>query len=113
MLDWIDQRIPVRFLTFFAVMALWVLSSLQFVVGQASLWWVLLLSGLVVVGIHDLQQTRHAILRNYPIIGHLRFLLEFIRPEVRQYFIEGDSDSVPFSRAQRSWVYARAIGDLD
>ena len=113
MLDWIDQRIPVRFLTFFAVMALWVLSSLQFVVGQASLWWVLLLSGLVVVGIHDLQQTRHAILRNYPIIGHLRFLLEFIRPEVRQYFIEGDSDSVPFSRAQRSLVYARAKGDLD
>ena len=113
MLEWIDQRIPVRFLTFFAVMALWVLSSLQFVVGQASPGWVLLLTGLVAVGIYDLQQTQHAVLRNYPILGHLRFLLEFIRPELRQYFIEGDNDAVPFSRAQRSLVYARAKGDPD
>jgi glutamate synthase domain-containing protein 2 len=65
------------------------------------------------VGISDLQQTHHAILRNYPIIGHLRFLLEFIRPELRQYFIEGDSEAVPFSRAQRSLVYARAKGESD
>jgi glutamate synthase domain-containing protein 2 len=113
MLEWIDQRIPVRFLTFFAVMALWVLSSLQFVVGQAGPGWVLLLTGLVAVGIYDLQQTQHAVLRNYPILGHLRFLLEFIRPELRQYFIEGDNDAVPFSRAQRSLVYARAKGDPD
>ena len=96
MLNWIDQRVPVRYLAFFAVVALWVLSALQLVVGQASLAWVLLLSVLVVVGVHDLQQTRHAILRNYPIIGHLRFLLEFIRPELRQYFIEGDGEAVPF-----------------
>lgn len=113
MLNWIDQRVPVRFLAFFVVVALWVLSALQLVVGQASLAWVLLLSFLVVVGIHDLQQTRHAVLRNYPIIGHLRFLLEFIRPELRQYFIEGDGDAVPFSRSQRSLVYARAKGEPD
>ncbi|MEY3408291.1 MAG: Glutamate synthase large chain [Pseudomonadota bacterium] len=113
MLNWIDQRVPVRFLAFFVVVALWVLSALQLVVGQASLAWVLLLSFLVVVGIHDLQQTRHAVLRNYPIIGHLRFLLEFIRPELRQYFIEGDADAVPFSRSQRSLVYSRAKGEPD
>jgi len=113
MLNWIDQRVPLRYLAFFAIVALWVLSSLQLVVGQVSLLWVLLLSVLVVVGIHDLQQTRHAILRNYPIIGHLRFLLEFIRPEVRQYFIEGDGEAVPFSRSQRSLVYARAKGESD
>ena len=113
MLNWIDQRVPVRFLAFFVVVALWVLSALQLGVGQASLAWVLLLSFLVVVGIHDLQQTRHAILRNYPIIGHLRFLLEFIRPELRQYFIEGDGEAVPFSRSQRSLVYARAKGESD
>ncbi len=113
MLNWIDQRLPLRFLAFFVIVILWVLSALQLVVGQASLLWVLLLSALVLVGISDLQQTKHAILRNYPIIGHLRFLLEFIRPEVRQYFIEGDSEAVPFSRAQRSLVYARAKGDSD
>ena len=113
MLNWIDQRVPVRFIAFFAIVALWVISALQLVVGQVSLLWVLLLTGLVVLGVHDLQQTRHAILRNYPIIGHLRFLLEFIRPELRQYFIEADGDAVPFSRSQRSLVYARAKGESD
>ena len=113
MLNWIDQRVPVRYIAFFGTVALWVISALQLVVGQASLLWVLLLTGLVVLGVHDLQQTRHAILRNYPIIGHLRFLLEFIRPELRQYFIESDHDAVPFSRSQRSLVYARAKGESD
>ena len=113
MLNWIDQRLPLRFLAFFAIVLLWVLSALQLVVGQASFLWVLLLSALVVVGISDLQQTHHAILRNYPIIGHLRFLLEFIRPELRQYFIESDNEAVPFSRSQRSLVYARAKGESD
>ena len=113
MLNWIDQRLPLRFLAFFAIVVLWVLSALQLVVGQASFMWVLLLSALVLVGISDLQQTHHAILRNYPIIGHLRFLLEFIRPELRQYFIESDNEAVPFSRSQRSLVYARSKGDSD
>ena len=113
MLNWIDQRVPVRFVAFFAVVALWVLSALQLAVGQASFLWVLLLTGLVALGVYDLQQTSHAILRNYPIIGHLRFLLEFVRPELRQYFIEGDHDAVPFSRSQRSLVYARAKGQTD
>jgi glutamate synthase domain-containing protein 2 len=113
MLNWIDQRVPVRFVAFFAVVALWVLSALQLAVGQASFLWVLFLTGLVVLGVYDLQQTGHAILRNYPIIGHLRFLLEFVRPELRQYFIESDHDAVPFSRSQRSLVYARAKGQSD
>lgn len=64
-------------------------------------------------GVHDLRQTRHAILRNYPVIGHLRFLLEYIRPEMRQYFIESDAEAAPFSRAQRSLVYQRAKGEPD
>ena len=64
-------------------------------------------------GVHDLRQTRHAILRNYPVIGHLRFLFEYIRPEMRQYFIESDAEAAPFSRAQRSLVYQRSKGDPD
>lgn len=59
-------------------------------------------------GIHDLVQQRHAILRNYPIIGHLRFIFEDIRPEMRQYFFEADTDGTPFAREQRALVYQRA-----
>lgn len=74
---------------------------------------VLLFAVLAGTGVHDLRQSRHAILRNYPVIGHLRFLLEFIRPEMRQYFIESDTEAAPFSRAQRSLVYQRAKGEPD
>ncbi|MDH0050692.1 FMN-binding glutamate synthase family protein [Comamonas terrigena] len=78
-------------------------------------WWLAaaLLLALALVGWFDLRQTRHAILRNYPIIGHLRFLFESIRPEMRQYFIESDNENLPFSRAQRSLVYQRSKGQPD
>ena len=77
--------------------------------------WGLLLgaAGLVALGVHDLLQTHHSILRNYPVIGHLRFVLEFVRPEIRQYFIESDNEAAPFSRSQRSLVYQRAKGESD
>ncbi|MBV2143022.1 FMN-binding glutamate synthase family protein [Falsochrobactrum sp. TDYN1] len=68
---------------------------------------------LVLVGIHDMRQRRHAILRNYPIIGHMRFILESIRPEIRQYMLEADHDEVPFSRQDRGLVYQRAKGEED
>ncbi len=72
-------------------------------------WWLTLLGGaLTLLGIHDLLQTRHAVLRNYPVIGNIRYLMEFIRPELRQYLLEGDREALPFSRNQRSLVYARA-----
>lgn len=63
---------------------------------------------LAALGLYDLLQTKHAILRNYPIMGHFRFLFESFRPEIRQYFIESDEDALPFSRMQRSLVYQRA-----
>jgi glutamate synthase domain-containing protein 2 len=69
--------------------------------------------GLVIVGILDLVQTRHAILRNYPIAAHLRFILEAVRPEMRQYFFEDDKFGTPFSRDKRSIVYQRAKRQLD
>jgi glutamate synthase domain-containing protein 2 len=65
---------------------------------------------LVIVGIRDLLQSTHAIQRNYPVIGHVRWLVETIRPEIRQYLLEGDDLKTPFSRAQRSLVYRRAKG---
>ena len=109
----LDARLPVRY-SFMALCALGVLLSwlslVLFDVGWLAL---LICAALVGVGVHDLRQTRHAILRNYPVIGHLRFLFEFIRPEIRQYFIESDSEAAPFSRAQRSLVYQRAKGQPD
>ncbi len=68
---------------------------------------------LVAIGVRDLRQGQRAILRNYPLIGHLRFFMEYIRPEIRQYFIESDTEAAPFSRAQRSLVYQRAKGAPD
>ncbi len=73
----------------------------------------LLFLGLSILGARDVLQSRHAILRNYPVIGHFRFLLEYIRPEMRQYFLESDNEAAPFSRAQRSLVYQRAKGESD
>ncbi len=73
----------------------------------------LVFAALTAVGVYDLRQQKRSILRNYPIIGHLRFTMEFIRPEIRQYFIESDNEANPFSRAQRSLVYQRAKGDPD
>jgi glutamate synthase domain-containing protein 2 len=78
----------------------------------SGLWFFLGLA-LIAVGIRDIVQTRHAILRNYPIIGHLRFFFEFIRPEVRQYFIESDTEAIPFSRQQRAMVYQRSKNEHD
>ncbi len=66
-----------------------------------------------ILGVRDVLQTKHAILRNYPIAAHLRFLLENIRPEMRQYFFEADKDGAPFPRDKRAIVYQRAKKELD
>jgi glutamate synthase domain-containing protein 2 len=68
---------------------------------------------LTAVGLSDLTQTRHSVLRNYPILAHLRFMLEEIRPEIRQYFFESETDGAPFSRDRRAVVYQRAKMQLD
>src|SRR6476469_7090857 len=61
---------------------------------------------LVLVTIHDLTQKKHAILRNFPIIGHFRYWLEAVGPELRQYIVTSNDEERPFSRDQRRWVYA-------
>ncbi|MFI5982465.1 FMN-binding glutamate synthase family protein [Streptomyces sp. NPDC051555] len=75
-------------------------------------WWAaggpLLLIALVAV--HDVVQRRHSVLRNYPVLGHLRFALEAVRPEVQQYFVERNVDGRPYDRDTRSIVYERAKG---
>src|ERR1700678_248811 len=68
---------------------------------------------LTLLGFRDLTQKSHAVLRNYPISAHIRFLLEEIRPEMRQYFFEAGKDGMPFSRDTRAVIYQRAQMVLD
>ena len=68
---------------------------------------------LLALGVRDLLQRRHSILRNYPVLGHLRFAFEAIRPEVQQYFIESNTDGRPFDRDTRTGIYERAKGIKD
>jgi glutamate synthase domain-containing protein 2 len=64
------------------------------------------LAAVAAVAVHDVAQRRHALLRNFPVIGHARYLLEAIGPELRQYVVAGNSEERPFNRDQRRWVYA-------
>ena len=104
----------------FITLTLAVLASLAFLLGLIALpQSPILIAGsiiavaLVALGVRDLLQTRHAVLRNYPIAAHLRFLLEQIRPEMRQYFFEDDKNGMPFSRDKRAVIYQRAKMQLD
>ena len=110
----LDRFFPVRLLTLGLACLVALGSAAAWSSGHAGAAWPGLVgAGLVALGLRDLLQTRHALLRNYPLIGHLRFLLEWVRPEIRQYFIDSDRDAVPFSRQQRSLVYQRAKGESD
>lgn len=76
-----------------------------------SAWWIIGLipvALLMLLGVYDFVQPKHSILRNYPIVGHMRFLLEDVGPELHQYLIENDTDGRPFDRDTRSLMYERA-----
>lgn len=99
------------FIIFFAVV-------LAFTAALGFFWphcfWSLVVTvPVMVLGIYDLLQTKHAILRNFPVLGHFRFLMEFIRPEIQQYFVESDINGRPFTREQRSLVYQRAKAERE
>ena len=66
------------------------------------------LAAIAGVAAHDLTQRRHSLLRTFPVIGHGRFLVEAIGPELRQYVVAANDEERPFSRDQRRWVYATA-----
>ena len=99
---------PGRYVPFAICVAVTVFAALH-EPRSTGMWALFLIAGaLTLLGVYDLVQRRHAVRRNYPVIGNLRWLLESIRPEIRQYLIEGDNEQAPFSRAQRSLVYARS-----
>lgn len=81
---------------------------LAFTVAAGWFWVAVFTLPLLLLAVYDTTQKRHAVIRNFPVIGHLRYFLESIRPEMRQYFFESDLDGKPFNRRQRSIVYQRA-----
>ncbi|MBK6469511.1 MAG: FMN-binding glutamate synthase family protein [Betaproteobacteria bacterium] len=109
----LDQQFPVRYSVWLLCGIGLLLFSFTFVAFDTGGFAALACLFLVALGWRDTRQRRHSVLRNYPVIGHLRFLMEFVRIEIRQYFIEADNEATPFSRQQRSLVYQRAKGQAD
>lgn len=99
----------------------WLGCGIVFAVSLALLWVnpilgampVTIFGVLSLIGFVDFFQRKQAIRRNYPLLGHFRFFFELIRPEIRQYFVESETEEIPFSRQQRSLVYQRAKGVVD
>ncbi|MCZ8310832.1 MAG: FMN-binding glutamate synthase family protein [Magnetospirillum sp.] len=112
-LQWIKLAVSPRYITYSVA----VVATLGFGLAMlANSWFLtpfLVAAALAGLGTRDILQKQHSILRNYPIAAHIRFLFEEMRPEIRQYFLESDTDGVPFNRSKRSIVYQRAKADLD
>ncbi|CAN5587223.1 FMN-binding glutamate synthase family protein [soil metagenome] len=102
-----------RYSALIAAALLLVITAITAATGLIHWLWVPIPLALSLLGLHDLTQTQHSILRNYPLMGHFRFMFEAIRPEIRQYLVENDTDAQPFSRAQRSLVYQRSKNEPD
>ena len=100
----IDRIVPQRYWAWAACVILAVACLAAPALAAAPLWALpgIAFAVLALVGLVDFSQPRQAIRRNYPVIAHFRFFFEYIRPEIRQYFIEADNDHTPFSRAQRT-----------
>jgi glutamate synthase domain-containing protein 2 len=112
-LNVIDAIVPQRYWAWAACAILAVACLAMAPVSMLWYWPSGLFAVLAFVGLVDFAQPKQAIRRNYPVIAHFRFFFEFIRPEIRQYFIEADNEHLPFSRTQRSIVYQRSKGVVD
>src|ERR1700722_11936723 len=94
-----------RFIVFTWVVLIAVALIFEFVTGHHSILIeipLVIFVALAVIGIRDVFQQNHSVLRNYPLTAHIRFILEEIRPEIRQYFLESEKDGTPFSRDKRA-----------
>jgi glutamate synthase domain-containing protein 2 len=113
-MDTIQKQVSVKG---FTLMILFVVNGIilehAYVDNKNSYWLLLISLPLLLIAIRDVLQKKHAITRNYPLIGHMRYFLESIRPELRQYFFESDLDGKPFNRRQRSIVYQRSKNEKE
>lgn len=97
---------------FYSVVLFAILVIYSFVIGQLSWLWVPY--GVIVgIGIYDMLQVKHTLRRNFPLVGRIRWMLEAMRPPIRQYFVESDIDGVPISRMLRGLVYRRAKKEVN
>ncbi|MEO6188158.1 MAG: FMN-binding glutamate synthase family protein [Ginsengibacter sp.] len=104
-----EKKISVRGMILFSLVLINIVLLRAAVISNERWFWALAISlPLLVLGIINVQQKKHAVLRNFPVVGYLRYFFESIRPEIRQYFFESDLDGKPFSRRQRSIVYQRS-----
>lgn len=97
-----------RYAVWAAVCGLTVLSALSILLSSHMIWPTVVFGFFAVLGCRDYFKSTHPVRANYPLMGRLRYLLESIRPELRQYFWESDTDETPYSRNQRAMVYQRA-----
>ncbi len=93
-------------------LAMFIFAGLSVIIHPYFLSATLLFAALFGLGFHDFFQKKRGVLANYPVLGRARYILESIRPELRQYFWEADTDELPFSRNQRAMVYQRSKGIL-
>ena len=108
-----SNLLPSRYLAFAACVMVFAIACLA-ARWDDGWWWVVAIFGAFsLLGVYDMLQTRHTVSRNYPVLAHFRYFLESIGPEIRQYFIEPDTQENPFSRLQRALVYQRAKGERD
>ncbi|WP_316800830.1 FMN-binding glutamate synthase family protein [Pedobacter frigidisoli] len=99
---------------FVAIAAFLIALTIMLGLYHPFLWWTFIFTGpFVILGIYDLYQPKHSIVRNYPVFGRLRYFMEELRPKVYQYFVESDTNGTPYNRLNRSLIYQRAKTDND
>ena len=97
----------------FSMLSILVTGLLSYFISPNFLWILVVLLPIILLGIHDLFQSKHSIIRNFPVIGRSRYIAEWFRPKIYQYFVESDTEGTPISRMFRSIVYQRAKKVLD
>lgn len=98
---------------FLSVLSVVVVALLAYSFSTAWLWSLIIIMPVILLGLRDMAQQKHSLLRNFPVLGHMRYIAEWMRPKVYQYFVEPDTDGRPFSRTKRSIIYQRAKDVLD
>jgi glutamate synthase domain-containing protein 2 len=97
----------------FSIIILVAVAALGYFVSSAWLWSLVVIIPILALGFYEMFQKSHAIMRNFPILGRMRYIMEWLRPKMYQYFIESDTDGRPYNRIDRSIVYQRAKNVVD
>jgi glutamate synthase domain-containing protein 2 len=108
-----EKWLPARYLAFALCVLIFVLAVAGWRYGTANQVFALVFGVFVAIGVSDLAQKRSTLRRNYPLLSHIRFFFEDVRPMLRQYVVESDNEEVPFSHVQRAIVKQRAKNELD